>query len=224
MTNYGRTRGDVVRWPDDSAAREALATYLDALPRDSGNVMEVLDAGGLNLTGADLSGLELLQAEFSEADLNGVRLVQADLDGAWLLAATLRGADLTQASLRKALGRGCDAQDAVLREADLRSAEFEGATLCRADLRKAQLAAAWFPNADLRNADLRETVFGGATSATYLTDARMAGCLLDGATGRVAGPVDVGADAPHLLDGADLQRWFADQGATGVFVKQPIAL
>jgi hypothetical protein len=31
--------------------------------------------------------------------------------------------------------------------------------------------------------------------------------------GMVKGPIDVGADSPQLLDGAALQRWFAERGA-----------
>jgi hypothetical protein len=44
---------------------------------------------------------------------------------------------------------------------------------------------------------------------------------VDGATGMVDGPIDIGTDSPQLLDGADLQRWFADHGAPSVEVWQP---
>jgi len=37
----------------------------------------------------------------------------------------------------------------------------------------------------------------------------------------VKGPIDVGADSPQLLDGADLQRWFAELEAPLVEVRQP---
>jgi hypothetical protein len=37
----------------------------------------------------------------------------------------------------------------------------------------------------------------------------------------VKGPIDVGADSPQLLDGAALQRWFAERGAPLVEVRQP---
>lgn len=221
MISYGRTRGDVVRWPDDPAARRALEEYLDTLAPDTDGVTSVLDGGGLNFAGADLSGLELLEAEFSEAVLNGARLVEADLSGAWLIGATLHGADLTQATLRKALARGCGAQDAIFLRADLRSAEFDSADLRRVDLRKAQLGGTSLPEADLRGADLGECTFGGDRGWTYLRKTRMAGCLLDGATGRVSGTVDVGTDAPHVLEGADLQRWFADRGARDIEIKTP---
>jgi hypothetical protein len=46
----------------------------------------------------------------------------------------------------------------------------------------------------------------------------MADARLDGATGHVSGPVDVGAASPRLLDGEDLRRWFADHGAPEVEV------
>jgi hypothetical protein len=49
-------------------------------------------------------------------------------------------------------------------------------------------------------------------------------CRLEGASGGVSGPIDVGEDSPHLLDGTELARWFADHGATGVTVDDPGAL
>ena len=56
VSTYGRTREDVLRWPDDPAARQALKAYLGSLPPDSQDVLSTLDAGGLDFTGANLSG------------------------------------------------------------------------------------------------------------------------------------------------------------------------
>src|SRR5438067_10588008 len=100
MTSYGRTAGDVRRWPDDAAARQALERYFVAFTAGPHAVLPVLDGEGLDFTGADLSGLELAGAELSGANLSGVCLAGAFLDGAWLSGATLRGADLSRCSLR----------------------------------------------------------------------------------------------------------------------------
>ncbi|WP_344903473.1 pentapeptide repeat-containing protein [Actinomadura meridiana] len=216
--NFGRTRGDVGSFPHDATAKQALETYLDALPDDPQIVLPPLAGNGLDFSGADLSGLDLLGAYLDEAILDDVKLRDANLGGASLVGARMRGADLSGASLRKAQGRASDAQKALLADADLRSCEFEDADLQNSDLRRAKLGNAWLAGADLRGADLQACAFGGPTTSTALCEVRMAGSRLARATGHVRGPVDVGATSPHLLDGDDLQRWFADHGAPEVEV------
>lgn len=224
-TTYGHSRADVRRWPDDPDVRRTLEEYLDyldKLPGGSRPVESLLNGAGLDFTGADLSGLDLLEAQLSEATLNGVRLVGADLYGAWLIGAVLHGADLSQCNLRKTQGRTCDAQNAILHGADLERAEFEDADFRRADLRGAYFGRGSLFGADLRGADLRQCVFGRSGYSTSFTETRLAGCLAEGAQGMVKGPIDVGADSPQLLDGAALQRWFAERGAPLVEVRQPV--
>jgi uncharacterized protein YjbI with pentapeptide repeats len=218
---YGHSRADVLRWPDDPAVRQTLEEYLDKFPAGSRTVASLLNGRGLDFTGADLSGLDLSEAALCQATLSGVRLAGADLSGAWMIGAVLRGADLSQCNLRKAQGRACDAQDAILRGAGLQRSEFEDAHFRRADFREARFGRAWIFGADLRQADLRQCIFGLNGSSTGFTKARLASCLVDGATGMVSGPIDVGTDSPQLLDGAELQRWFADRGAPLVEVWQP---
>jgi len=220
-TTYGHSREDVVRWPEDPAVRRTLEEYFDKFPAGSRTVESLLNGGGLDFTGADLSGLDLSEAEFSEANLSGVRFAGADLSGAWLMEAVLRGADLSRCNLRKAQGRACDAQDAILRGADLQRSEFERADFRRADFREAWFGKSLFTGADFRGADLRQCLFGEDGSRTGLTNARLADCQVKGARGTVSSPADVGADSPTLLDGADLQRWFADRGAPLVEVWRP---
>jgi uncharacterized protein YjbI with pentapeptide repeats len=101
------------------------------------------------------------------------------------------------------------------------SGGFEGADLRRADLREVDFAGALLTEADLRGADLRHCVFGLISNLTGFSNVRLADCLVEGAKGRIIGSVDVGADSPQLLDGADLQRWFADRGAPLVEVWRP---
>jgi len=218
---YLRSPEDVRSWPLDPAARQSLRDYLEALPKDSGGVLQVLNGGGLDFTGADLSGLDLTEAEFSEAQLSGVRMEGADLYGAWLMAATLHGADLTGCRMRKVEGRACDARHAILREVDLERAEFEDADFRGADLSGALFRTGRMLGADLRGADLRGCSFGTSAGPTPLQKARLAGCLLTGATGRVWGPVDIGAQTPDFIDSDDLNQWFASQGAPELEVVYP---
>jgi uncharacterized protein YjbI with pentapeptide repeats len=133
----------------------------------------------------------------------------------------MRSADLSGCYLRKAQGRSCDAQDAIVHGADLERSEFEHADFRRADFRAVRFGRAWLFGADLRGADLSQSTLGQIGYATGFTEARLAGCLVEGARGMVDGPVDVGADSPRLLDGDDLQRWFADRGAPLVEVWPP---
>jgi uncharacterized protein YjbI with pentapeptide repeats len=220
-TTYGRSRADVLRWPDDPAVRRTLEEYLDKFPAGSRTVASLLNGRGLDFTGADLSGLDLAEAALCEANLSGVRLAGADLSGAWFLGAALRGADMSECFLWKAKGRACDAQDTILHAADLQRSEFDDADFRRADFREARFGKALFFGADLRDADLRQCIFGQNGSSTNFANARLAGCLVEDARGLVDGPIDVGADAPQLLDGTDLQRWFAEREAPLVEVWQP---
>jgi uncharacterized protein YjbI with pentapeptide repeats len=220
-TMYGRSRGDVRRWPDDPAVRRILGSYFDNLTPESRTVTSLLDAESLDFTGADLSGLDLLEAELSGAILTGVLLVGTDLSGAWLIGAKLCGADLSRSNLRKAQARACDARDAILSGVDLERSEFENADLRRADLREARFDRATFTGADLRGADLRRCTFGSHGYFTDFAEARLADSTVEDASGNVSGPIDVGVSSPHLLDNADLQRWFVDHGAPLVKVWRP---
>lgn len=108
---------------------------------------------GIDLTGADLSNL----------DLRGV-----DLTGAWLESANLRNANLSGAKLHAA----------VLAHADLRGAIAIGTDLRSANLGGAECAHAVFENADLQGAILGGTRLGLA----QLRGARLARAqLLDSA-------------------------------------------
>jgi uncharacterized protein YjbI with pentapeptide repeats len=217
--------GDLAATVSDFCGRWEIGVenfdYFDTIPADSRPIASQLDAEGLDFRGADLSGLDLAQAELSGANLSGARMVGASLSRAWLIEAVLRGADLSRCNLRKAQGRACDAREAILCCADLERSEFERADLRRANLREARFGRALLTGADLRGADLRQCIFGEIGYSTGFTRARLADCAAEGAHGMVDGPIDVGTDSPQFLDGADLQRWFADHGAPLVEVRQP---
>ena len=215
-TSFGRTAADVRRWPEDPIARAALERYFAAFPVEPGTGIPMLAGSGLDFTGADLSGLLLVDAELDGANLGGVRLADANLAGARLWGANLSRADLTHSWLRKAEGRNCLARDAVFAGADFLRVNFEEADLRGADLRRARFDNAWLWRADLRGADLRDCVFGGDRTWTGLDEARLAECRVEGASGWVSGPADVGEDTPRLLAGAGLARWFAERGAPEV--------
>ncbi len=217
-TADGPSSSSVARWPSDAAAHRALAEYLQVLPADPAaerTAATVLNGWGVDFTGADLSGLDLLGAELGCANMSRVVLIGADLYTASLGETRLDGADLSGADLRKVQGRGCKAQYANLSGANLQRADFAQSNFRGAVLRGAQLQRVTFSGADLREADLRDGVF----ERTRLSRARMGGCRVAGASGQVIGPVDVGVDTSKLLDGPELREWFSANGAPSVEVR-----
>ncbi len=86
----------------------------------------------MDLSGVDLSGKNLCDADFSGAVLAGCNLQDARLDHATLFGADLQDANMMNCSLRRA----------DLRGACLRNANLSGADMFEADLREGVLAAA----------------------------------------------------------------------------------
>src|SRR6202789_1008500 len=84
-----------------------------------------------DLSGLDLSGRNLADADFTGAALEETNLAGARLDSASFFGADLRRANLTGASMRRADMRG----------ASLRGANLIGADLYEADLREGAIAA-----------------------------------------------------------------------------------
>ncbi len=97
-----------------------------------------------NLTGADLSGLSLIQVDFTGAILRNADLRHCDMGQATLTGADLSGANLTDADLTQV-----SAQEAKLIGANLTGASFIQADLTGADLSKANLSGATFDQATL---------------------------------------------------------------------------
>jgi uncharacterized protein YjbI with pentapeptide repeats len=135
---------------------------------------ERLDLSGANLAGvnvseADLRGANLSEARLGEANLWRAKLGNADLSRATLFRAApfnadFKGATLVQADLSWATLQGADFAKADLTQADLTSsnltgANFRGATLAEVDLTGAHLTKADFAQADLQKAYLSYTSF-----------------------------------------------------------------
>jgi Pentapeptide repeats (8 copies) len=111
------------------------------------------ERGPVNLTRANLIGVDL-----ACVDLRSVKLGGADLRGADLGAADLRGVDLVGANLADA-----DLIGARLAGAHLETANLVGARLAAASLVGAHLIAANLADADLRGADLAAADLLGVT-------------------------------------------------------------
>lgn len=82
-----------------------------------------------NLSGADLSRINLSGTKFSGTDLSGTKLGGADLSGVCLVYANLHKAWLMEADLSGADLRGADLRDACLFDTNLSDANLSGATV-----------------------------------------------------------------------------------------------
>src|SRR5882672_7352039 len=97
-----------------------------------------LAAGGTpNLTGADLSGLDLTGIYFKSAALTKANFAGATLSGANLFSCDLTGAVLTDARLLKT-----NLDGSTLRRADFRRADLTGASLYATIIEDADLSGA----------------------------------------------------------------------------------
>ena len=92
-----------------------------------------------DLSGANLSGADLREANFSDANLRGAVLSEANFSGADLRGAAFIETDLSETDLSGADLRGAHLKRANLSGADLRRADLHSATLVDVDLTGADL-------------------------------------------------------------------------------------
>lgn len=215
--DYKRSRDDVGSWPTDPRARRALEEWFVKLGA-SPATHPTLAAGGMDFTGADLSGLDIGDADWISANLSGVKLRNCDLFHAWILDANLTNTDFSGSLLRKSLIRGCNARGAKLVGTQLHKADLSDSDFRDADLHDTNLAQAFMPGIDLRGANLANSTWGIAQGNACIHDARLGNADVSGMRGVVDESVDVGLDEPHIIDGEELQQWFRDHGAPEVTV------
>ncbi|MCC5639358.1 pentapeptide repeat-containing protein [Nostoc sp. CHAB 5844] len=187
-----------------------------------------------NLTDANLSRVLLTGSDLSRASLNRANLANARLIGANLSSAQLVGADLRGAVLENASLTGADLGDAKLNEANLYAArlgrviaigtQLSFANLNKTDWQASDLSGAYLDHANLSNANL---------SASRLTGAILRSAQLENADLRNAdlsfadlrGANVAGADfkdtilAPSKQDPADQFVQTPDVGTVSAVVK-----
>ena len=131
-----------------------------------------LSLAGKNLTGADLSELDLTGINLAKANLQGTSFKKSKLDQADLTRSLAQGADFSEASLRqvkapkaimagavfsKADLTGSDLTKALVNEADFTEASLTGAVLNQALLEKAKLDKAKVNQASIKKGFFLET-------------------------------------------------------------------
>ncbi|MFE2729958.1 pentapeptide repeat-containing protein [Streptomyces sp. NPDC059349] len=170
----------------------------------------LLDAAELDLSHADLSGLDLAVGLLTGTVLRGARLVGTDLYRAHMEGAVLEGADLSRACLTKAILDEADLRGAVLVEANLGSAELYGVDARAASFRGARLNGASFLDTRLEGADLT----GASVRETSLKAVLDDRTRVEGLTGSVFGPARLEDDGPpRELAGPALEEWLNNRGA-----------
>ena len=105
---------------------------------------------------ADLSGAILSRAAMDSAILSNAKFIKADLSGAILSRAQLTWANLSKANLSKA-----DLSEAYLSKANLSKADLSGAKLIKANLVGANLSGAHLLRAKLGDANLKSANLSG---------------------------------------------------------------
>jgi uncharacterized protein YjbI with pentapeptide repeats len=133
-------------------------------------IEEVGGPENLNLSGADLSGIDLSK-EAIAPELQKVKALDAYRVPAWCSEESgginLQKVSLFKANLQKANLEGANLQEAILEEANLQEANLTGANLQEATLEDADLQRAYLWEANLQQAyvgfvDLQEASLDGA--------------------------------------------------------------
>jgi len=141
------------------------------------------ELSGANLAGVYLFDADLDSANFSGADLSGAELSYARLNYADLSGADLSGADLIYTNFYYANLIGANLSGANLTYASLRYANLIGANLSGANLTEAYLYDANLEQANLSGAQLTGTYLTGATMTCLQT-----GCPLSLPPGYICEP------------------------------------
>lgn len=142
-------------------------TYDDVIADLSQVQMKQANLSNANLSRVVMNRSDLSRATLNRANLANTRLIEANLSSAQLVGADLRGAVLENASLT-----GADLGDAKLNEANLYAArlgrvtaigtQLSYANLTKTDWQASDLSGADFEHANLSNANLSATRLAGA--------------------------------------------------------------
>jgi len=120
------------------------------------------DLSNLDLKNADLSGADLSRANLRQTNLSGANLTNANLNDSFCESANLTDANLSGASLHNANLSKAKLSGANLSNADLTDSELANANLTDANLKGTTLVQAHMPDVDLTGVKLQESNWSGA--------------------------------------------------------------
>ncbi|VXD22792.1 Pentapeptide repeat protein [Planktothrix serta PCC 8927] len=197
---------------DRYQAGERNFTYIDLSGANlSGVNLQEIDLTGANLTGVNLSWAVLNQTQlvgacFRRADLRNIVLTRSNLN-----QSNLSGANLTKADLRFATLKQADLNWAILIEADLSNTDLTGAKLDQINLEQAKLNHALLMGTELMEANLtRASLISANLTKANLRESRLSGANLKDAILTQANLTEADLNGAMLrsanLSGADMHR------------------
>src|SRR5690606_8444309 len=142
--------------PEEQLALEmelALGS-LEERPDEGRERVRAALAAGESCAGWDLSGADLSRLELADLDLRGAILTRANLSGAFLRGARLDGASLNEAELSDAIFENCSLVEAALSPARAERVRFHGCRLDGAIVGESYLRNARFVRCSMRGAEL----------------------------------------------------------------------
>ena len=119
------------------------------------------DLSGANLSGLEIVNADITQATLAGANLAGSKIVNVQSRGASFERANLVGADLVGEDLEGVDFGNSDLTDADLSEANLRGANFSHSKIVRTKFRHANLAGACFDWCQITRSDFSYAEFHG---------------------------------------------------------------
>jgi uncharacterized protein YjbI with pentapeptide repeats len=194
-------------------AKEEDVQKLRAIPKDPKYTWARTELQRLDLTGADLRGIDLKQVHLMNCDFSGANLDGVILAYSQFFHCKFTGASLNEAYLGYSTYIGTTFDQASLQMADLVMGRYSGTVFTRADLRKvngvwANFRSSQFDEADLRGMNLQDSEAPLVSfRSANLNDLELMHTVLSGAdfTGAL-GLDQVKHNGPSLIDFAAVQR------------------
>ncbi len=152
------------------------------VPHFNGAVGKSCPAISFHLAGWDLSNADLSALDLVDANLYGTDLENADLSGTVMRGATLEGSNLSFSCFRGTDIRNANIQNSNIRDACLAGSELQGSSLMNSDLSSADLKDAFLQNTSLQSANLEGANLRGANlDSANLQNAVLRDAVLEGA-------------------------------------------
>ena len=171
------------------------------------------DLVGVNLQGANLEGANLDYANLTRSDLRGVNLQATVLSTTILQRASLSNANLQKSDLVGTQLQRANLNEANIQEARLIAVRLNDAVMWDVKLRKSDLSGAKLQGANLLRADLRQADFEGAKlqganlSSTNCEEASFIGADLRDASFYLAHFQNTKFRGAMMSSGTEIEDW-----------------
>jgi uncharacterized protein YjbI with pentapeptide repeats len=133
------------------------------------------DLSGANLSNMDLSKAQLVGANLNMANLSNTNLSGANLTKASVVGANLSGANLRQTNLTQTTFVYSNLAQAQIQGATLLQTDFQGTNLAEVDLTGSEIARSSFTNANIYQTQLPPSVNANGNTFTSATRGKLDG-------------------------------------------------